>query len=425
LSPLDTAHPAGAPRILIDPSSHHLLNAGDVAMMQICAERLRATWPDARIEMLTTASELLAEHCPGVRPIPAIGRYALTERDSAWPPWPPALARAALARAGHRLAGREPAARTFAEALLNADLLLFSGRGGLTDAFPEETAAMLTELEIAARIDLPVALVGQGIGPLEDRRARARMASTLPGVMFVSLREGRRSPDLLASIGVAPERIAVTGDDAIELALRSRPDRLGDAVGLNVRVAGYAGFGRDAAAQIGAAVGHAARELGADVVPIAISSHPHENESAAPQGAGAKSTGIATPASAIAAAGRCRVAVVGSYHAAVFALSQGVPVVGLAASPYYVDKLLGLRERFGEGCKVVQTDGGLSGAALEAVVDELDCQWSAAPALRDGLLGAAERQVALSRAAHARVAAAIATTVVPTPPDRDAAASRR
>ena len=31
----------------------------------------------------------------------------------------------------------------------------------------------------------------------------------------------------------------------------------------------------------------------------------------------------------------CRVVVTGSYHAAVFALSMGVPAVGLAASRYY------------------------------------------------------------------------------------------
>lgn len=397
-----------SPRILVDPSSHHLLNAGDVAMMQVCAERLLATWPDARIEMLTAAPELLADHCPGVLPIPATGRYALTERDGPRLPRSRMLARTALARAGRRLATREPAARTFVEALLNADLLLFSGRGGLTDAFPEETTAMLTELEIAARIGLPVALVGQGIGPLEDRRAQSRMASVLPGVTFLALREGRVGPDLLNSIGVERERVAVTGDDAIEIAFRGRPDQLGGAVGLNVRVAGYSGVVGDAAEQVGAAVGQKAQELGADIVPIAISSHPHESESAAPQGAGAPGGAIATPAGAVAASGRCRVAVVGSYHAAVFALSQGVPVVGLAASPYYDDKLLGLRERFGAGCAVVRLDGDAGPSEQQRqVVAELERLWIAAPTLRDELLASAERQVELSRSAHARVAALI------------------
>ena len=51
----------------------------------------------------------------------------------------------------------------------------------------------------------------------------------------------------------------------------------------------------------------------------------------------------------------CRVVVTGSYHAAVFALSMGVPAVGLAASRYYVDKFKGLADQFGPGCEVVRT----------------------------------------------------------------------
>jgi colanic acid/amylovoran biosynthesis protein len=425
VSLLGTPPGAAGPHVLIDPSSHHLLNAGDVAMLQVCVERLLATCPDASVEVLTTAPELLAEYCPGTGPIPAAGRYALTEGDGPKLPRPRRLARAALARAGRRTAKREPAARAFADALLRADLLLFSGRGGLTDAFPEETSAMLTELEIAARIGLPVALVGQGVGPLVDRRAQERMAATLPKAAFVSLREGRVAPDLLAAIGVPDERLAVTGDDAIELAFRDRPGALGEAVGLNVRVAGYVGVAGDAATRIGAAVGRRARELGAEVVPIGISSHPHEDEATAAQGAGTPHAETASPASAIAATGRCRVAVVGSYHAAAFALSQGVPVVGLAGSPYYVDKLLGLRERFGAGCCVVRLDGDTGNAEPEEVVAALDRQWDAAAALRDELLASAERQIELSRAAHERAAAAIATSALQKTADRGAAASLR
>lgn len=399
----------GAPRILIDPSSHHLLNAGDVAMSQICVERLRSAWPNARIETLTTAPERLAEHCPGVVPVPAAGRYALTADGG--PSLPPSrrLARAALRHAGRRLARREPAVRTFVDALLDADLLLLSGRGGLTDAFPEETEAMLTEIDVAQRIGLPTALVGQGVGPLEDLRARARMRSVVSRVAFISLREGRAGPDLLAAAGVPAERIAVTGDDAIELAFRERPALPGDAIGLNVRVADYAGVASAEAARVGSLVGAAARKRDAEVVAVGISSHPHEDEAAAPAGAGEAPSAVAEPVEAIAAAGRCRMLVAGSYHAAVFALAQGVPVVGLAASPYYVDKLLGLHERFGDGCRVVRIDGGANSGELRRIAAEIDRQWERAPALRGELLAAAERQIALSRAAHERVAAVIAS----------------
>lgn len=408
------------PRVLIDPSSHHLLNAGDVAMLQVCVERLCANRPDVEIEVLTSAPELLADHCPGARPIPATGRYAMIGSTRPTLPGPRLLARLALSHHARRAARREPAARTFANSLLAADLLLLSGRGGLTDAFPEETDAMLGELEVAGRIGLPTALVGQGIGPLEEPRARGRMAAALGRVELVSLREGRAAPPLLAAIGVPDDRIAVTGDDAIEPSFRARPHELGAAIGLNVRVADYAGVGPNLARRIGSTVGRRARGLGADVVSVGISSHPHEDEASAAQGAGVPALAIDRPSTAIGAAGRCRVVVAGSYHACVFALSQGVPVVGLASSPYYVDKLLGLRERFGEGCAVVRLDDpdALGEAAtLAAIGDELEHQWRAAPTLRAALLAGAERQVELSRAAHQRAAAAIASA--------DGAAERR
>jgi colanic acid/amylovoran biosynthesis protein len=202
-------------RILIDPGSHHLLNVGDVAMLQVCVERLRARWPDARIQVLTTAPELLALHCPDVEPLAAAGRYALTERE----PTLPALsapARILLALAGRRLAGRQPEVAGFVEALLGADLLTMSGRGGLTDAFASEAAAVLTELRIADRIGLPALLMSQGVGPLENPRLRARARSVLSTVRLIAVREGLAAPTVLQTVGVLDERIVVTGDDAIE-----------------------------------------------------------------------------------------------------------------------------------------------------------------------------------------------------------------
>ena len=50
---------------------------------------------------------------------------------------------------------------------------------------------------------------------------------------------------------------------------------------------------------------------------------------------------------------RCRVVVTGAYHAAVFALAQGIPVVCLSNSPYYLAKFQGLEDLFGSGCTIV------------------------------------------------------------------------
>lgn len=267
--------------------------------------------------------------------------------------------------------------------------------------------------------------MGQGVGPLEDPARRARAREVLPTVGLVSLREGRTGPALLAGAGVRADRILVTGDDAVEPALRaSRGDVTeSNAIGLSLRVADYSGVSEDTAADVSAAVACFAERRGAGVAPIAISTHPAERDAAAVGSslaadargdvAPAPAVALATAdppghdavAAAIAATGRCRVVVAGSYHAAVFALAQGIPALGVAASGYYADKLHGLSERFGAGCAVVDLREPAAGDRLGA---ELDALWERAPALRDELVAAAEGQVASGRAAYERLAALVA-----------------
>ena len=43
-----------AVRVAIDPGSHHVLNLGDVAMLQVAVKRLGEIWPGAHIDVLTT-----------------------------------------------------------------------------------------------------------------------------------------------------------------------------------------------------------------------------------------------------------------------------------------------------------------------------------------------------------------------------------
>ena len=107
--------------------------------------------------------------------------------------------------------------------------------------------------------------------------------------------------------------------------------------------------------------------------------------------------GLDTPLTVIRRVGECRVVVTGSYHAGVFALSQGIPVVGLSRSDYYTDKFLGLADQFGSGCRLVPLDEPLD-EALPARIIEL---WREAEALRPDLLAAASRQVEEGREAYA------------------------
>ena len=98
---------------------------------------------------------------------------------------------------------------------------------------------------------------------------------------------------------------------------------------------------------------------------------------------------------------RCRIAIAGSYHAAVFALSIGVPTIGIAHSAYYVDKFAGLESMFGAGCAWVDLKAPDAGAKLSDHVARL---WEEADELRPELLAAAERQVASGHAVYRQIA---------------------
>jgi colanic acid/amylovoran biosynthesis protein len=110
---------------------------------------------------------------------------------------------------------------------------------------------------------------------------------------------------------------------------------------------------------------------------------------------------IVTPAELVRQVQQCRLVVTGSYHAGVFALSNGIPVLGLAGSDYYVDKFEGLADMFGEGCRVLRVDEKDYAEELRSAVETL---WEGAEKTRPGLLAAAERQIALARASYERIA---------------------
>ena len=59
---------------------------------------------------------------------------------------------------------------------------------------------------------------------------------------MIAVREKLASVPLLERLGVPSERIVVTGDDSVEAAYRARQAELGNFVGVNFRVAGYAGM---------------------------------------------------------------------------------------------------------------------------------------------------------------------------------------
>jgi colanic acid/amylovoran biosynthesis protein len=312
-----------------------------------------------------------------------------------------------LAAAALWSVGRRPRlVNDYLAAVRSADLVIVAGAGFLTDAFTRHALAVLETLRLAIASEAVTALMSQGVGPIADETLRDRVSAILPHVNVIALREAGGSLALLESIGVSPDRIIVTGDDAVALGYASRADRVGTAIGMNLRVAQYSGIDDVMAVAIGRVVREAAVIHHAALVGLPISRYGENDdlriidrllEKTTPSD---RTAGPSTPAEFLKILPACRVVVTGSYHAAVLALSMGIPAVTIAGSDYYEQKFRGVAGQFGSACRVLPIsamnfDELLRGAIAEA--------WRGAEAARAPLLAAAREQVQRSQTAYHRV----------------------
>ncbi|MFD0363299.1 polysaccharide pyruvyl transferase family protein [Nocardia sp. GCM10030253] len=422
-------------RVLVENGEYWLRNRGDIAMMTVTIERLRERWPQARIGVLTHQPAVLQALLPEAEPIcgPAwcwgsdnwlgqlsrtagtrlLGPAALRWRAATDGPKDRLRALRSSARARRDHEPYAVAAVTddafpveIPAAVTQASLVLALGGGYMTDVDRYQASRTLDLLERAHALGIPTAMVGQGMGPLRDPLLLRRATQVLPEADFIALRERRRGPELLTGFGVEPERVMITGDDAVEFGYRLRGARIGTDIGLCLRVADYSKVSAAAQTTLGGVVRNQAVELDAGVVPLIISEYASEDRlatlpllagaarSESPVGRGGTAHDVARQVA------RCRVLVTSAYHLAVFALSQGIPAVGITASEYYDDKFHGLAQMFGAGLRVVHLNDAELENNLGRAIREV---WDDAPAVRDPLRQKAVEQIDASRAGLERV----------------------
>jgi colanic acid/amylovoran biosynthesis protein len=405
-------------RIFIFPSAPHCDNLGDVAMLQIAIRRLKELWPATSFQVLTDTPQALKIHCPGVEPVPMRGckhwLMAGVLPRLLFPAIPPEM-RAhfplTVSNLGRLRTFAYPPhhslARKFTEALFNSDLVVLSGAGVITDVWQRRAMAILNTFDAAIRCGIPTAMLGQGFGPIQNPTLCKRAAEVLPRVNALCIREQRAGLPLLEKMDVSRTKIFVTGDDAIEPAFCEKRQTLGTRLGVNLRIAGYSALDEGILGKVRDVLFGRAQQYQTSLVGIPISFYSADSDVRTlerllihPQSNADMSNNKSTPNEIIRQMSNCRIVVTGSYHAGVFALAQGIPVVGIIRSAYYRDKFQGLAGEFGAGCVVLPTDEPDFSRQLPAAIDEL---WERSAKLKLDLLSAAERQIKAGQSAYAQL----------------------
>lgn len=425
-------------RIIVDPSTFDCLNMGDVAMLQVAIRRLRWQWPNAVIQVFNNDPVALSLHCPDAEPLPHCGRtfwFSDQEVLGRLHEHIPVNASRALIAMKRSLRRRRPgflrnilrwklyltradgtAWERFLLSLDRADLYVVSGAATLNDKSKAHAYVVLGTIEMALDQGIPVAMFSQGFGPLSDPELLTEARRILPRVTFIALRENLYGPTLLRILGGRPDRVQVTGDDAVELAYEARASETGAGIGVNLRVARSTDIEPVLIDTVRGVLHRAAEKYHAPLIPVPISLHAGADDPKvirqllqAPAGQSARAWSFENPSEVIQAAGNCRIVVTGAYHAAVFALAQGIPAVCLVGNTNYMEKFAGLLDQFQTGCTLLSVHDSNFTAALG---DAIERAWISADTQRPSLLAAAARQVELSRAAYQHMADVLSDTFI-------------
>ena len=405
-----------------------LCNLGDNAMYQINVARLKNMWPNAMFDVVSDDIKL-AEYFPGACAISSstIKSWIRHRRvfDFLYRIVPDMFTKFLqriegnvmdtliwLAHPRRQLAKKHYGVETnkfskFLESLFNSDLVVVTAGGNFIDGHEEYGLCLLNVIEKAHQFGKPTVMLGQGIGDIKDSELRTKMGEILPLVDLIAIREGQTGPTILNAFGVQPDKVTISGDDAIELAYNERNAELGVGIGVNLRIADYSGVDNNHFSIVQQSLYDFATKYDVQLIPLPISLSEYDSDVRTIQklldgysGQEKKDWSMELPIDVIRQTRSCRVVVTGSYHAGVFALSQGIPVVGLAKSQFYIDKFLGLKKQFGTGCEILFFDDE---NLEETLLSSIENVWRLAEQVRPMLLEAAKKQIEIGYEFYNRI----------------------
>lgn len=435
-------------RILLDQSVHDHRNQGNNSLLAVTLKRFRNYWPDASYDVISNSPHLCKVYFPGTEPVKPESLEEFEDKLSIFHRLMPRrfwlylfeLREAVKSRKnsvtnlsnlnspiltqiqsdsfdptqGNDIdngLGVEPYRIEQAQLdpyrrIANYDLYTATGGGYMCDSDKPRLLQMFDRLETAVNHGVPAVMVGQGVGPMEDPELLRRAKDVLPRLDYILIREECSTRPLLDSLNVPPSKVFMTGDDAIELAYRARKPQLGTGIGLSLRVAHYTGLKQEHIEAIRLIVIEKAKGNSAELIaaPIDVNDTDKHFTEQVMEGYSLSSSSwrkFEMPEDIIDRISKCRIMISGTFHGAVFALSQGIPVIGLAITDEYHKKLSGLTSEFGtDGCRVIHL--GVNDKE-QRLAEAIDLAWKSADLLRPQLLRNAQRQIESGTAAYKKI----------------------
>lgn len=327
-----------------------MFHVGDEAMFDELVFQLRARGATSIVGLSSNPEDSAARY--GIEALPPLGFGGLTRAEQE--------ARAArILDAPQSLAAEDPA-HAVIDAIRSADGVAIAGGGNVSSVWPLHVFERATLGGLARLAGVPLVVSGQTIGPVLTPGDQARVASLLSSAALVGLREPA-SFRLVSSWGVDATQ---TVDDASFV-----PDRPGLPVPLPpepyalVTIARHAGdrdpghYLEGVAALLdavhettGLAIVFSAHFGPLGGVPSTASRGDElvHDELAARMSAPSSVLRVVDTRTSAALARGASLVVSSRYHPAVFAVSGGVPTIGIAVDEYTTVKLTGALGNFGQ-----------------------------------------------------------------------------
>lgn len=351
--------------VFIENGAYMPGNIGDDAMLKSIVRRVREELPDSEI-FIPTLDWDLQERIEGVTPVlfrskESHSRPSLLVREYKMRLRPGRI----LYFLPRFMFTRHM--RLFCEAFEKSDIVIAGGGGYVCESFSLHARNALHVILQAKKQGKKVGMVGQGIGPIENKKVRKLVRRAAQSVDLFSLRtETYKS-------GIEDLPLEVMGDDALELIDLDSPPDYQDRpfIGLNLRNVSYANFDAEAMQGFTHALAKWVESRGVALQPL-----PVATEGGLDMGSIERSLGemfnltdgsrkVDSAESLMSAVETCRFTVTMSYHSAVFSLARGVPVIGLSRSEYYAGKFTGLMKIYGpEMVRIVNPETVVDAAEL-------------------------------------------------------------